>query len=88
VSGLLSAPTFIKLGPRHASKDKIELVVFEVLGEFRLGVRDLGSLLAVLGSKLGSWYPPSFTLSAIACTKAGRQSIQAHTIFPADLKEK
>jgi hypothetical protein len=42
---------FIKLGPKHASKDEIELVVFEVLGEFRLGVQDLGLLLAVLGSK-------------------------------------
>jgi hypothetical protein len=43
---------FIKLGPKHASKDEIELAVFEVLREFRLGVRDLGLLLAVLGSKL------------------------------------
>jgi hypothetical protein len=38
---------FIKLGPKHASKE-----VFEVLRKFRLGVRDLGLLLAVLGSKL------------------------------------
>jgi hypothetical protein len=43
---------FIKLGPKHASKDEIELAVFEVFGEFRLGVRDFGLLLAVLGSKL------------------------------------
>jgi hypothetical protein len=43
---------FIKLGPKHASKDEIELAVFEVLGEFRLGVRDLRLLLTVLGSKL------------------------------------
>jgi hypothetical protein len=43
---------FIKLGPKHASKDEIELVVFEVLGKFRLGVRDFGLLLAVVGSKL------------------------------------
>jgi hypothetical protein len=43
---------FIKLGPKHASNDEIELVVLEVLGEFRLGVQDLGLLLAVLGSKL------------------------------------
>jgi hypothetical protein len=43
---------FIKLGPKHASKDEIELAVFEVLGEFLLMVRDLGLLLAVLGSKL------------------------------------
>jgi hypothetical protein len=57
---------FIKLGPKHASKDEIELVVFEILGEFRLGVWDLGLLLAVLGSKL----PPSFTPSAITYTQA------------------
>jgi hypothetical protein len=43
---------FIKLGPKHASKDGIELAVFEVFREFRLGVRDLRLLLAVLGSKL------------------------------------
>jgi hypothetical protein len=43
---------FIKLGPKHASKDEIELAVFEVLGKFRPGVWDLGLLLAVLGSKL------------------------------------
>jgi hypothetical protein len=43
---------FIKLGPKHASKDEIELAVFEVFGKFRLGVRDLRLLLAVLGSKL------------------------------------
>jgi hypothetical protein len=43
---------FIKLGPKHASKDEIELAVFKVLGKLRLGVRDLRLLLAVLGSKL------------------------------------
>jgi hypothetical protein len=43
---------FIKLGPKHASKDEVELAVFEVLREFRLGVRDLRLLLAVVGSKL------------------------------------
>jgi hypothetical protein len=43
---------FVKLGPKHASKDETELAVFEVLGEFRLGVRDLRLLLVVLGSKL------------------------------------
>jgi hypothetical protein len=43
---------FIKLGPKHASKDEIELAVFEILGKFWLGVRDLGLLLAVLGFKL------------------------------------
>jgi hypothetical protein len=39
---------FVKLGP----KDEIELAVFEVFGEFQLGIRDLGLLLAILGSKL------------------------------------
>jgi hypothetical protein len=43
---------FIKLGPKHASKDEIELAIFEVLGECRLGVRDVGLLLAVVGSDL------------------------------------
>jgi hypothetical protein len=43
---------FIKLGPKHASKDETELAVFEVPGEFLLVVRDLGLLLAVLGSKI------------------------------------
>jgi hypothetical protein len=43
---------FIKLGPKHASKDEIELAVFKVLGEFLLAVPDLGLLLAVLGSQL------------------------------------
>jgi hypothetical protein len=79
---------FIKLGPKHASKDEIELAVFEVLGEFLLGVRHLGLLFAVLSSKLRSWYPPSFTPSAIVYTEASMQSIQAHTILSAELKEK
>jgi hypothetical protein len=43
---------FIKLGPKHASKDEIKLAILEVLGEFLLVVWDLGLLLAVLGSKL------------------------------------
>ena len=42
----------MKLGSKHASKDEIELAVFEVLGEFLLVVRDSGLLLVVLGSKL------------------------------------
>jgi hypothetical protein len=78
---------FIKLGPKHASKDEIELAVFEVLGKFRLGLRDLGLMLAVLSSELRLVVPPSFTLSAIA-TQASMQSIQAHTILPAELSEK
>jgi hypothetical protein len=49
---------FIKLGPKHASKDEIELAVFELLGEFLLVVRDLRLLLTVLGSKLRLVVPP------------------------------
>jgi hypothetical protein len=55
---------FIKLGPKQASKDEIELAVFEVLGKFWLGVRDLGLLLAVLGSKLRLGVP-SFVHSVL-----------------------
>jgi hypothetical protein len=67
---------FIKLGPKHASKDVIELAVFEVLGKFQLGVRDLGLLLAVLGSKLRLGVP-SFvhSVSYSAHTQASMQSI-------------
>jgi hypothetical protein len=54
---------FIKLGPKHASKDEIELAVFKVLGEFRLGIRDLGLLLTVLGSKL--WLVVSFFVHSV-----------------------
>jgi hypothetical protein len=50
---------FIKLGQKHASKGKIGLAVFEVFGECRLGVRDLGLLLAVVGSDLRLGVPYS-----------------------------
>jgi hypothetical protein len=43
---------FIKLGPKHASKDEIELAIFEVLEKFPLAVLDSGLLLTVLGSNL------------------------------------
>jgi hypothetical protein len=43
---------FIKLGPKHASKDEIELAVFEVIGEFRLGVRDHGLQAPARGTLL------------------------------------
>jgi hypothetical protein len=73
---------FIKLGPKHASKDEIELAVFEVLGEFRLGVRDLGLLLAVLGSKL-QLVLPSFVHSVgySAHTRKHAINISTHN-FP------
>jgi hypothetical protein len=43
---------FIKLGPKHASKDEIKLVVFKVLGEILLTVQVLGLLRTVCGSEL------------------------------------
>jgi hypothetical protein len=72
---------FIKLGPEHASKDEIELAVFEVLGEFLLGVRDLGLLLAVLGSKL--WLVvPSFVHSIGYSVHTSKHAINISTPNP------
>jgi hypothetical protein len=65
---------FIKLVPKHASKDEIELAVFEVFGECRLGVRDLGLLLAVVGSDLGLGVP-SFVYVVSYSSHAGKQAI-------------
>jgi hypothetical protein len=79
---------FIKLGPKHASKDEIELAVFEVLEKFLTTVLDSGLLLAVLGSKLRLAVLFSFTPSAIAYTQTSMQSIQAHKILLAELEEK
>jgi hypothetical protein len=79
---------FIKLGPKHASKDEIELIVFEVLEEFRLGVRNLGLLLAVLGSKL-RLVVPSFVHSVSYSAHTGKHAINTSThILPAELEEK
>jgi hypothetical protein len=65
---------FIKLGQKHASKDEIELAIFEVFGECRLGVRDLGLLLAVVGS--GLWLEvPSFVYSVGYSAHIGKQAI-------------
>jgi hypothetical protein len=76
---------FIKLGQKHASKDEIELVVFEVFGECRLGVRDFGLLLAVAGFDLQLVVPSSvYSVGYIA--HIGKQAILAH-IFPAELEE-
>jgi hypothetical protein len=69
---------FIKLGPKHASKDEIELAVFEVLGEFRLGVRDLGLLLTVVGSKLRLGVP-SFVHSVSYSIHTSRHAINIGT---------
>jgi hypothetical protein len=70
---------FIKLGPKHASKDEVEHAVFEVLGKLRFGVRDLGLLLAVLGSKL-RLVVPSFVHSVgySAHTSKHAINISAH----------
>jgi hypothetical protein len=65
---------FIKLGPKHASKDEIELAVFEVFGECRLGVRDLGLLLAVVGSDLRLGVP-SFVYFVGYSAHTGKQAI-------------
>jgi hypothetical protein len=69
---------FIKLGPKHASKDEIELAVFEVLGELRLGTRDLGLLLAVLSSKLRLGVP-SFVHSVGYSTHTCKHAINIGT---------
>jgi hypothetical protein len=77
---------FIKLGPKHASKDEIELAVFEVLGEFLLAVRNSGLLLAVLSSKL--WlaiflvHSVSYSVHQQACNQ------YKHTNLPAELEGK
>jgi hypothetical protein len=78
---------FIKLGPKHASKDEIELAVFEVLREFRLGVRDLGLLLAVLGSNLRLGVR-SFVHSVGYSAHTSKHAINISTHnFPAELEE-
>jgi hypothetical protein len=69
---------FIKQGPKHASKDEIELAVFEALGKFRLGVRDLGLLLAVLGSKLRLGVP-SFVYFVGCSAHTGKHAINIST---------
>jgi hypothetical protein len=79
---------FIKLGPKHASKDEIELVVFKVLGEFLLAVRDPGSCSQYLAPSSGSRYSSSFTLSAITYTQVSMQSITSTQDFPAELEER
>jgi hypothetical protein len=43
---------FIKLGPKYASKDEIDLAVFKVLGEFLSAVWVLGLLCKERGSEL------------------------------------
>jgi hypothetical protein len=73
---------FVKLGPKHASKDEIELAIFEVFGAFLFVVRDLGLLLAVLGSqlRLAVLFLVHFG-GYNAHTQASMQLIQAHKIY-------
>jgi hypothetical protein len=74
---------FIKLGQKHASKGEVELAVFEVFGEGRLGVRDLGLLLAVVGFDL--WLGvPSSVYSVGYSAHTSKQAVLAH-MFPAEL---
>jgi hypothetical protein len=69
---------FIKLGPKHASKDEIELAVFEVFGEFRLDVRDLRLLLTIVGSKLRLGVP-SFVYFVGYSAYTGKHAINIST---------
>jgi hypothetical protein len=72
---------FIKLGPKHASKDEIELVVFEILGEFLLGDQHLGLPLAVLGSNL-RLVVPSFVHTVGYSTHTNNHAINTSTPNP------
>jgi hypothetical protein len=78
---------FIKLGPKHASKDEIELAIFEVLGEFLLAVRDSGLLLAVLGSKL--WFAVLILVHSVGYSAhTSKHAINTSTQnLPAELEE-
>jgi hypothetical protein len=79
---------FRKLRPKHASKDEIELDVFEVLGEFRLGVRDLRLLLAVPGSKL-RLVVPSFVNSVDYSAHTNKHAINTSIqILPSKPEER
>jgi hypothetical protein len=66
-------------------RGEVELAVFEVFGECRLGVRDLGLLLAVVGSGLRLGVPSS-VYSVGYDTHTSRQAVLAHTL-PAELGE-
>jgi hypothetical protein len=79
---------FIKLGPKHASKDEIELAVFEFLGKFLLAVLDSSLLLAVLGSKL--WLAVDFLVHSVGYSAHTRKhAINTSTQdLPTELKER
>jgi hypothetical protein len=66
-------------------RGKVELAVFEVFGECRLGVRDLGLLLAVVGFDL--WLGvPSSVYSVGYSAHTSKQAVLAHMV-PAELGE-
>jgi hypothetical protein len=58
--------------------DEIELAVFEVFGEYRLGARDLGLLLAIVGSKLRLGVP-SFVYFVGYNAHTGKHAINIST---------
>jgi hypothetical protein len=66
-------------------RGKVELAVFEVFGECRLDVRDLGLLLAVVGFVLRLGVSSS-VYSVGYDTHTSKQAVLAHT-FPTELGE-
>jgi hypothetical protein len=75
---------FIKLGPKHASKDETELAVFKVLGEFLLAVPVLRLLRIVCNSKifLGFFLVHSIDYG----TQASIQSTNENTFYQLSLR--
>jgi hypothetical protein len=66
-------------------RGKVELAVFEVFGEGRLGVRDLGLLLAVVGFDLRLGVPHSVYFVGYGI-HTSKQAILAY-MFPTELGE-
>jgi hypothetical protein len=76
---------FIELGPKHASKDEVELTVFEVVRELLLVVRVFG-LLGTVGS---SELLLGFLVYSIGYdTQSSIQSTQANKDLPAELEKR
>jgi hypothetical protein len=76
---------FIKLGPKHASKDEIELAVFEVIWELLLVVRVFGLVGTVGGSKLLLGF---LVYSVDYGTQSSIQSTQANKDLPTELEKR
>jgi hypothetical protein len=66
-------------------KGEVELAVFEVFGECRLGVRDLGLLLAVVGFELRLGVPHSVYFVGYGI-HTSKQAMLAY-MFPTELGE-